>query len=424
MGCSARVQCAGLKVIVMLATFSKRPTMTTALQCWLESPLPETFPLSEVISEFRRVGKHFVSPELLQLLAKARKLLPQGADALRRFLDTTLDKYDGRYDNPTYLALHDLPLPSTAGRCPLHTGEAEAQRDRLVVLLVADLLRFEIDALDGTHDLLPEMRPDARIVAKRCTLGLLVLRPAMERLGLDTITHSEGAIEVARDLCRRVASTHSEQDKRMLAVTLLTVSTVHDENLFVRVLQSYETSFALAVVQLNAAIVALMAKDATRAAGALQTAERAMREISPMFSLVATMRPEAFVAFREYTHGASAIQSRNYKLIESLCRLPAAERIAGPGYEAVPEVRERIVAGQPTIEDARRAANLTADQAAELSHAMAAFEAAITDWRRMHHNLAMRMLGVRRGTGYTEGVPYLAEARSQPVFSCPFAGGR
>jgi tryptophan 2,3-dioxygenase len=33
----------------------------------------------------------------------------------------------------------------------------------------------------------------------------------------------------------------------------------------------------------------------------------------------------------------------------------------------------------------------------------------------------MRMLGTRRGTGYTEGVPYLAEARSQPVFSCPFA---
>jgi hypothetical protein len=31
------------------------------------------------------------------------------------------------------------------------------------------------------------------------------------------------------------------------------------------------------------------------------------------------------------------------------------------------------------------------------------------------------MLGHRRGTGYTEGVPYLAESKAVPVFlSCPF----
>jgi tryptophan 2,3-dioxygenase len=405
----------------MLATLDEGLNMTTDLNRWLRNPSPESFPLAEVISEFRRVGKHFVSAELLETLAAARATLPEDAGPLRRFLDTTLDKHDGRYDNPTYLALHDLPLPSTAGRCPLHTDEAERQRDRLICLLVADLLQFEIDTLDGTTDLLPEMPPDERIVAKRCTLGLLVLRPAMERLGLDATCEAGSSIEIARQLCLRVAATHTQSDTRMLAVTLLTVSRVHDENLFVRVLQCYETAFALAVVELRAAIVALMAHQPERATNALAAAERAMRDISPMFSLVATMRPEAFTAFREYTHGASAIQSRNYKTIESLCRLPSAERIAGPGYEAVPEVREQILAGQMTIEDALRAARLPADQQAAVMSAMAAFETAITDWRRMHHNLAMRMLGTRRGTGYTEGVPYLAEARSQPVFSCPFA---
>jgi tryptophan 2,3-dioxygenase len=45
----------------------------------------------------------------------------------------------------------------------------------------------------------------------------------------------------------------------------------------------------------------------------------------------------------------------------------------------------------------------------------------VMGWRRTHHNLAMRMLGMRRGTGYTAGVPYLAEARDIPVFRCPFA---
>jgi tryptophan 2,3-dioxygenase len=395
--------------------------MTSALQSWLDSPVPEHFPLQEVISEFRRVGKHFVARRLLDQLAEARRALPSGAEVLKRFLDTTLDKYDGRYDNPSYLALHDLPLPSNAGRCPLDTEQAEHQRDRLVALLVTDLLRFEIDALDGVTDLLPQMRPDMRIVTKRCALGLLVLRPAMERLGLDMNAENLESIEAARLLCSRVAVDQTVDDARMLAVTLLTVSTVHDENLFVRVLQAYETSFALVVVELRAAIVALISRNVARATTALRAAEAAMRDISPMFSLVATMRPEAFVAFREYTHGASAIQSRNYKKIESLCRLPNAERISGPGYEAVPEVRGEVASGQVTVEDALRAAALPANEADEVSTAMAAFAAAITDWRRMHHNLAVRMLGVRPGTGYTEGVPYLAAAREESVFTCPFA---
>lgn len=30
---------------------------------------------------------------------------------LARFLQTALDKFDGRYDNPSYLALEQLQLP-------------------------------------------------------------------------------------------------------------------------------------------------------------------------------------------------------------------------------------------------------------------------------------------------------------------------
>lgn len=108
------------------------------------------------------------------------------------------------------------------------------------------------------------------------------------------------------------------------------------------------------------------------------------------------------------------------KMIESLCRLPASERIAGPGYEAVPDVRERVLAGQTTIEDALLGARLPADANAQVIKAMSGLEGAIMEWRRVHHNLAMRMLGLRRGIGYTEGVPYLASGREEPVFGCPF----
>ena len=58
------------------------------------------------------------------------------------------------------------------------------------------------------------------------------------------------------------------------------------------------------------------------------------------------------MTFREYTDGASAIQSRSYKTIESLCRRPDPERLVGPGYDAVPEVRARVLTAQPTLEEA------------------------------------------------------------------------
>ncbi|WP_255599269.1 hypothetical protein [Micromonospora sp. RL09-050-HVF-A] len=48
---------------------------------------------------------------------------------------------------------------------------------------------------------------------------------------------------------------------------------------------------------------------------------------------------------------------------------------------------------------------------------MAAFAEAVLTWRRTHHRLATRMLGSRSGTGYTEGTPYLAAVRADPVFT-------
>jgi tryptophan 2,3-dioxygenase len=387
----------------------------TDLQQWLRHPTPETLPLDAVIAEFRRVGKHFVAPELLEALAQARAALPDGDGPTRRFLDTALDKHDGRFDNPSYLAIHDLPLPAMPGREPLGVEAARAShdRDRLIMLLVADLLRFELAALDGTSDLLPLMRPDHRLVSKRCALGLRALRPAMMRLGLQATEDLLDPVATARLLCAKVADEQSDEERRMLAVTMLTVYTAHDENLFVRVLQCYETTFSLVTVQLQAAISAATAGDAARTARALRNAEKAMREAKPLFSLVATMKPEAFMTFRQYTDGASAIQSRSYKRMESLCRRPDGERLAGPGYDAAPEVRERVLAGQATLQDAMAHCP---DHTGEVHEAMALFEGSVLAWRKTHHNLAMRMLGMKRGTGYTAGVPYLAQNKDTPLF--------
>jgi tryptophan 2,3-dioxygenase len=95
----------------------------------------------------------------------------------------------------------------------------------------------------------------------------------------------------------------------------------------------------------------------------------------------------------------------------------------------VPEIRARVLAGQPTIDEALRTAIasglLQPEEQTTLTAAMDAFEAAVLKWRKTHHSIAVRMLGERRGTGDTEGVAYLEQARRIPLFAggCPFGHG-
>jgi tryptophan 2,3-dioxygenase len=377
---------------------------------------PQTFPYDEVVAGFRRAGKHFVAPELLDRLDEVRASLGADADAqLGRFLHTALDKFDGRYDNPSYLALDQLELPGADG-CP-DPRHAERVRDRLLVLLMADMMRFELEA---KHD-----RPDSRVTAKRCRHGLRAIRPALQRLGLFTPSDDADPIAAARQVCDAVLAGMSAAERRKLQLTALPVSLVHDEYMFIRALQSYETTFALMAVQLKAAVAALARDAADAAASAIDAAATVLGEASPIWSLVGTMRTEAFLTFREYTDGASAIQSRNYKDVEATCRRPDAARLDSPAYHSVPEIRERVLAGQRSLDEALDAAVLTPYEREAVRAAMDRLEAAIFKWRKTHHSVAVRMLGERRGTGDTDGVRYLEQGRTMPVFKprCPFGHG-
>jgi tryptophan 2,3-dioxygenase len=389
------------------------------LAVWLSSPDPRTFPYDTVVTEFHRAGKHFVADELLVLLDGVRTMLAGGSDPdgrlLARFLDIALDKWDGWYDNPSYLAVDLLPLPGTGD------GSAAWQRDRLVALLVADTLRFELAAAERRTVLLPQMRPDARTTAKRCRLGLRAVGPALARLGLVADTTADHPLTAARHMCRVVADDLQPAEVRTLRLTMLPVSLVHDEYMFIRMLQSYETTFALMAVELTGAVAALADAQAAAAVRAVTAAERALPEAAPLWSLVATVQQEAFLSFREFTEGASAIQSRSYKRVESLCRRPDRSRLDSAAYRSVPDVRARVLAGEPNLDETLTAAHasgrLAPDEHDHVRSAMERLETALLKWRQTHYRLAVQMLGERRGTGYTEGVPYLERTRRLPLFT-------
>jgi tryptophan 2,3-dioxygenase len=400
--------------------------MVDELNAWLASPEPATFPYEAVVGEYRRVGKHFVAHEALQALVAARTRLtclpdPDGKTALLcDFLEIALDKWDGRYDYPTYTGLAVLPLP-TVEACDGREADARQRRDRLVALLAADAIAFELEALAGGHRQLPGMRPPAATVSKRCRLALRVARPALQRLGLAPDLADDDPESSARALCAAVARISTPRERRALELSMLPVYVLHDEYLFIRVLQMFEATFAMLGVQISGAVRSLSEGDFGTAAGCVRLAEATLHESAPLFSLLGTMQVKAFRTFRAFTDGASAIQSRNYKIMESLCRRPDAPRLGSPAYTSTPDVRALVLAGGRTLDEAFQLAcasgGVGTTEREDLEAAMNLFAATLKRWRQTHYRLAVRMLGESTtGTGRTEGTGYLRAVRTIDVF--------
>jgi len=411
--------------------------VTHELDDWLGHPDPEHFPYDPVIDAFHRVGKHFVDKDLLADLARARSRLPAGGaeegagHVLAAFLDTALDKWDGCYDYSTYLSLGVLPLPGSTPGVPAAPGgetgapaavrDAEYRRDRLVVQLIGDAIRQELAAADGATELWPEMRPPAATTAKRLRLGVRAVTPAIRRLGLPVADPADGAEPAARPMWQAVAADARPEELRTLRLSILPVYVSHDEYMFLRILQSLETYFAALAVTLRTAVAELGQGDAAGCAQLVRRAAEDLREAAAVFPLLATTQVDSFRTFRMYTEGASAIQSRNYKMVESLCRTPDDPRLDSAAYLAVPDVREKVLAGQTTLagtlREVQAAGLISAPDQALLGEALEAFSGTLLHWRQTHYRMAVRMLGEGSpGTGYTEGTPYLRAVRDIPVF--------
>ncbi|WP_039828269.1 hypothetical protein [Nocardia testacea] len=383
---------------------------------------PATFPYDKVIACYRAVGKHFVPESLLHELHHLRILLRAvrgpATTELRRFLDIALDKWDGTYDYTTYLALPLLPLPDAEVIDLDLSGlsRAHARRDRLLLLLIADLIAFELDAAAERTMQLPGLRPSPALIEKRCGLAFRAALPAIRRRRL---VNDDRALEPAH-LPGLASLMADDNDRRMLSTTMLPVYTFHDEYLFIRVLQSYESTFALMAMYLRAAIFATATNRLATAAACIQWANHALSDSRALFSLVGTMQAAAFHEFRKFTEGASAIQSHNYKIVESLCREPDPARLNSISYESVPEVKHQVQAGHISLEEAlftaRRERAVDPGLEHRLVESMAALSAEVQRWRRTHYSLARRMLGERPGSGFTEGTAYLAHAHAIPLF--------
>ncbi|MGW0608734.1 tryptophan 2,3-dioxygenase [Streptomyces sp. NPDC002640] len=403
------------------------------LRRWRSAKGSAPFPYEAVVRHLRGVGKHFLSPELLDLLDSCRPALAErsgdgGGDGdhgdtyLARFLDVLLDKYDDRYDYPSYTA---LPLLRHRAPGPQDDWRAWSRwRDRLVLLLLADLIEFEQRVLDGAPADPQGSLPSPALLGKRLRLAVRVMEPAALRI----LEHAVDAVSVAATPGRTPATTladavlaTADADERLLLRTSLhPVYVLHDEYLFLRVLQAFETTFSFMARTLDAAVRVLHGEQPGDAATLLASVADVLRESLPLFSLLATMQPDSFQVFRQYTEGASAIQSEGYKTFESYCSTPARARLESHAFTSVPRVREAVLAGRDTVqgawEDVLASGWLSDRDAAAVRAAAGQLEAVHQRWKQTHYRLAARMIGERTGTGSTEGVPYLRSVITNRLF--------
>jgi hypothetical protein len=160
-----------------------------ALRAWLAEPDAEAFPYEVVVAEFNRVGKHFVPRQLLLALDAARVTLSAPAARNARSHARPLPRTarwtssTGATNIPSYLGVDLLPLPGAGGdedadaaSPPPRPALRDAGRGPAAVRARG--------APTALTPLLPELRPDARLTAKRCRLAVRALRPALARLGL------------------------------------------------------------------------------------------------------------------------------------------------------------------------------------------------------------------------------------------------
>ncbi|WP_146060485.1 hypothetical protein [Amycolatopsis sp. CA-128772] len=363
-----------------------RHAAVTAVHAWLAAcrgpagPAEVArFPFAPVLRRYRAVGRAYAGDELVTLLRTVHSRLPGDGRArlawpLPEWLPSTADQTGGGYDG--YLAAPLLDSPAGAD-LPAHRAAAD-----LLAALAADLLELEVRALGRRPGRVPRQR------ARAC-LGVLA------RLRDDAVPPPSADEELADLAGAWIAETGETIAPRVRVVTelsLLPMTPLHDELMFIRCLQLFETLYRRIGDALEAARDALVRLAVERARVLVADAARLLALSPPLYRVVTTMPPAAFAVIRAHTDGRSAIQSRGFRRVEALC--------AGTLQEAVLRAGDRL------------GGVATARVCAELGR----LDEAWCAMKRTHWGITLKIIGTVPGTGGTTGAEYLRRAAGVPLF--------
>jgi aminocarboxymuconate-semialdehyde decarboxylase len=221
----------------------------------------------------------------------------------------------------------------------------------------------------------------------------------------------------------------------------------HDEMLFIIVHQTYELWFKELLHDLDAVVKNLQAAgrnpeshdEVYEAARLLRRCTEITRVLVEQFTILETMLPTHFLAFRGLLEPASGFQSEQFREIEFLCGLKDDKmlRYHRPTPEAYAQLQHRLI--EPSLRDvffealqsmgklqadsnatqrdrfdarARAVLSLYRDEHSyrhwiDVCERLTEFDELIVSWRLRHIQLVERVIGVRMGTGGSTGSSYL-----------------
>ena len=226
----------------------------------------------------------------------------------------------------------------------------------------------------------------------------------------------------------------------------------HDETLFIIVHQAYELWFKQILHEVDTAIAHL---DADRVGEGTRLLRRVVAIQHPLIQLVnvlETMRPQDFLGFRYHLNPASGFQSVQFRELEFLLGMKNAEvcnRLACQPFEmarlkrrlegrtvsdafdallvrrglAPSSATERAGANAPSREEDWRLQALlriyeTPDHGdlLALAEVLVDVDENLSLWRAHHVQMVERMIGIKRGTGGSDGVNYLRTTLPKRAF--------
>lgn len=209
----------------------------------------------------------------------------------------------------------------------------------------------------------------------------------------------------------------------------------HDETLFIIIHQTYELWFKQILHELAEIRARIDRDEILGAARLLRRCLEIQRVLIAQVTVLETMTPIDFLAFRDHLMPASGFQSAQFREVEFVSGLKEPKFLEA--YRQGTDERRRLEArlAEPTVRDAFHAllarrgftadgsgiAALYRDSARQmdlflLAEALIEFDEMFTLWRLRHVQMVERIIGGRPGTGGSDGAEYLRGTFARRIF--------
>jgi len=236
------------------------------------------------------------------------------------------------------------------------------------------------------------------------------------------------------------------------------LSDQHDEMLFIVIHQASELWLKLAGHEVEAAIRNVAEHDFRHAFKVIARVKLILTQLTQSWSILSTMTPVDYLKFRDALGSASGFQSYSYRKLEFLLgnknrKLVEVHRhdpdvyadlgrvlnepglydvvlrkLSGDGFEIDDDVLQRDFSLPYEANDSVQAAWFaiysdpeTYFELYELAEKLVDIEDAFQNWRFKHMYTVQRIIGNRRGTGGSSGVPFLKKSIDTSFFPELFA---